>query len=152
MAKGTETIYDATAELIYAYVAARTRLSEIEDKLHSTVVEAARRYAKIWVTYYKGYGLPHDMKSLDWAIIDNGSNVEIQWEDWWSSGGHDAGSFKFSINFLLDDSQFGEFESELIAKKELAENEKLRVKEEGERKLLASLRAKYEGKAAIARC
>lgn len=143
MTEETKTAYDTTEELVWAYATAKAQLSEIEDKLHDTVTAAAKRYANVWTKYHRGYGYPISMDSMDWTISENGRWVEISWEDRWSYGGHDDGAFDFSVDFLLDESQYAKLEEKLIAAKALAEKERLEKGEKRERKLLKSLREKY---------
>lgn len=131
-------------QLIDEYIIASTQLANVEDKLRDTVTQVARRYAKIWTMYYKGYGYPQDMQSLNWTISDDGKWVSIEWEDWWSYGGHDSGSFEFSVDFLFDESQFDAFEERLIAEEEREKVKREKEREEKERQLFTTLKAKYD--------
>lgn len=125
------------------YLTLREQLEKLEEGLDELVCSTARRYAILRrkAFEYSTYPAPHGMRYIEWRISER--MVKIKWEDWWSYGGHDEGSFEFSVDFLTDESKFDELEQEIKTQKQVRQCKKQAGTEKKERALLAKLQEKY---------
>lgn len=125
------------------YLAIRKQLEKFEEELDELVCGKARRYVKLRREEFEHSTYPHPdhMRDIEWHISER--MVKIRWEDWWSYGGHDEGSFEFGVDFLTDESRFYELEQEIKSQKQVRQRKKQADIERKERAQLAKLQEKY---------
>lgn len=118
------------------------------DKLHNEindhVIQVAKRYIVAAHPTNRGYGHPNvNNAKFSWEI-EEGGDINVDWYDSWSYGGHDEGCFSVPANFIWDEKALVDFEEDCAKKKseeKIKEEENLR---QSELEKLKTLKEKYE--------
>ena len=128
------------------------QLREQMDKLHREiddhVVAVAKRYIVAAHRENSGYGYPTVSGKggawFEWEIGEEG-DVDVTWEETWSYGGHDGGSFTVPANFIWDEKALVAFEEKRAREKADKKAEQEARKRQEELEQLAKLQEKYGG-------
>lgn len=93
----------------------------IKKELDSLVMEVAERYIRAASEGNGAY--PSSAKDIIcWSV--EGDDIECEWSEYWSYGGHDEGSFSFPAKFLYDEDALMEYEKKRIKQKKQYEQDK----------------------------
>jgi hypothetical protein len=88
---------------------------------------------------------PQEKNGFDWNV--DGETVYVTWEETWSRGGHDAGSFSLPLVMLTDDgAALSGHESQQVAKQAETALKAQEILDAKELEQFTALKAKFEKK------
>ena len=87
--------------------------SKFENEFHSLVRETAREFVKYEKLKYPRLGWPCNGDIDNW-VLENDGKIWCEWEENWSYGGHDQGTFDFPAEFLVNPEAFNQYKKECV--------------------------------------
>lgn len=120
------------------------RLKHHRAQIHSRVIEVAQRYIVAAHPTNRGYGYPAVLSSnivFDWEL--DSEVIRVGWSDYWSYGGHDQGTFAFSVKYIWDEEALVAYEERRVEEKESVLLQKQEEQRQQELKQLRHLQAKH---------
>jgi hypothetical protein len=115
---------------------------EIEANFGAVILERAKRFIVAEHDTNRGYGYPGPKANFRWSVED-AESLFIEWDEHWSYGGQDEGSFTLPLEMVLDDGTLlTAYEAKRKAEKDAVDREKARAEiAKAQRVLLASIEA-----------